>query len=110
MFAALKAIYEDEIKSIFSIYDNENKILKNIMNLKDNFNWFLYDKYGKKPIKVSGQIKIKKEQIGINIFAIINNENKNKNIYGYMCKSIFINYDIIMMEINLEYYKVNKIN
>ena len=110
MFAALKAIYEDEIKSIFSIYDNENKILKNIMNLKDNFNWFLYDKYGKKPIKVSGQIKIKKEQIGINIFAITNNENKNKNIYGYMCKSIFINYDIIMMEINLEYYKVNKIN
>ena len=110
MFAALKAIYEDETKSIFSIYDNENKILKNIMNLKDNFNWFLYDKYGKKPIKVSGQIKIKKEQIGINIFAIINNENKNKNIYGYMCKSIFINYDIIMIEINLEYYKVNKIN
>ena len=110
MFAALKAIYEDEIKSIFGIYDKENKILNNIVNLEDNFNWFFYEEYGKKPIKVLGKIKIKKEQIGINIFAIINNDNKNKILYGYICKSIFINYDIIMIEINLEYYKVNKIN
>ena len=110
MFAILKAIYEDEIKSIFSIYEKENIILKDIVNLKDSFNWFLYEEYGKKPIKVSGQIKVKEEQLGINIFAILNNNNKNKIIYGYICKSIFINYDIIMIEIYLEYYKVNKIN
>ena len=110
MFATFKAIYENEIKSIFSIYDKENKILKNIVNLKNNFNWFFYEEYGKKPTKVSGQIIIKKEQIGINIFAIINNDNKNEIMYGYICKSIFINYDIIMIEINLEHYKANKIN
>jgi hypothetical protein len=47
MFATLKVINEEETKSIFSIYEKENNILKDIVNLKDNFNWFLYQEYEK---------------------------------------------------------------
>ena len=112
MFAILKAINEDRIKSKFDIYEKEINFLINIVNLKDNYIWFLLDESGKLLAKVSGQIKIKEEQVGINIFTIIKNKNKNKNkiINGYICKSFFINYDIIMIEIDLYYYKVNKIN
>jgi len=110
MFAILKAINEDRIKSKFDIYEKEINFLINIVNLKDNYIWFLLDESGKLLAKVSGQIKIKEEQVGINIFTIIKNKNKNKIINGYICKSFFINYDIIMIEIDLYYYKVNKIN
>ena len=109
MFAILKATKENEMKSIFGIYEKKFDFLSNIMNLKDNYIWFLFENYGKEPITVSGQIKVKEEQIGINIFAVIN-KNKNKVVYGYICQSLFINYDIIMIEINLYYYKLNKTN
>ena len=110
MFAILKAINEDRIKSKFDIYEKEINFLINIVNLKDNYIWFLLEESGKLLAKVSGQIKIKEERVGINIFTIIKNKNKNKIINGYICKSFFINYDIIMIEIDLYYYKVNKIN
>jgi hypothetical protein len=99
------------MKSKIGIYEKLMDFLTNIMNLKDNYyTWFLLEDYGKEIIKVSGQIKIKEEQVGINIFQIINNNNKNKNIYGYLCQSIFINYELIMIDININYYKINKTN
>ena len=110
MFAILKSIKEDEMKSKFGIYEKKIDFLTNIVNLKDNYFWFLFENYGKGPIKVSGQIKLKGEQVGINIFEIRNNGNKNKIVYGYICKSLFINYDVIIIEINLYYYKNNKTN
>ena len=109
MFSILKATKEKEMKSIFGIYEKKIDFLSNIMNLKDNYIWFLFENYGKEPITVSGQIKVKEEQVGINIFAVIN-KNNNKVVYGYICQSLFINYDIIMIEINLYYYKLNKTN
>ena len=108
MFAILKSIKEDEMKSIFGIYEKKTDFLTNIMNLKDNYTWYLFENYGKEPKTVSGQIKVKEEQVGINIFAIINSINKNKILYGYICQSLFINYDVIIIEINLYNYKHNK--
>ena len=95
--------------------NNEKKIdiLANIMELKnDNYTWFLSHDFKKERIRVSGKMVIKKEQVGINFFNIINisSKDKIKIIYGYVCKSILIKYDIIMIEINLYYYKVNNIN
>ena len=110
MFAILKAINIDKIKSKFDIYEKEINFLINILSLKDNYIWFFSEENGRQLTKVSGQIKIKEEQVGINIFTIIKNKNNNKIINGYICKSIFINYDIIMIEIDLYYYKLNKIN
>ena len=106
MFSILKVINEDKMKSKIGIYEKLMDFLTNIMNLKDNYyTWFLIEDYGKEITKVSGQIKIKEEQVGINIFQIINNNNKNKNknkiIYGYLCQSIFVNYEIIMIDIDL---------
>jgi hypothetical protein len=109
MFSILKVINEDKMKSKIGIYEKLMDFLTNIMNLKDNYyTWFLLEDYGKEITKVSGQIKIKEEQVGINIFQIIN--NNNKNIYGYLCQSIFINYELIMIDININYYKINKTN
>jgi hypothetical protein len=111
MFAILKVINEDKMKSKFGVYEKLMDFLTNIMSLKDNYyTWFLLEDYGKEPTKVSGQIKIKEEQVGINIFQIINNNNKKKIIYGYLCQSIFINYELIMIDININYYKINKTN
>ena len=80
------------------------------MELKDNFTWILSKDFKKEIIKVSGKIKLKEEQVGINIFSIINigKEDKEKIINGYIYKSILIKYDIIMIDINLNYYKLNK--
>ena len=110
MFAIFKAVKEDEMKSIFGIYEKKIDFVSSVMNFEDNYTWFLFENYGKEPITVSGQIKVKGEQIPINIFAIINSKNKNKVVYGYICQSLFINYDVIMIEINFNYYKINKTN
>lgn len=78
--------------------------------MKDNFNWFLIEEYGKEPRKISGKIKMKDEQVAINIFAVINNKNKNRIVNGFICRSIFTNYEVIILDVKLFYYKTNKIN
>ena len=110
MFSMLRAINEDEMKSIFGIYEKKIEFLDYILNLKDNFAWFIFEKYGERPICVSGKIKLKEEKVSINTFAIVNKINKNKILYGCLCQSLFTNYKVIIIEINLYYYKVNKAN
>jgi len=110
MFAILKAINENKMKSKFGIYEKQIDFLAYIMNSKDNFTWFLIEDNRKKPKKVSGKIRVKEEQVIINAFEIINNKSKDKILNGYIYKSIFTKYDIIMIKIDLQYYKANKIN
>ena len=110
MFAILKTINEDKMKSKFSIYEKQIDFLAYIMNSKDNFTWFLIEDNKKKPKKVSGKIRVKEEQVIINVFEIINNKSKDKILNGYIYKSIFTKYDIIMIKIDLQYYKANKTN
>jgi hypothetical protein len=78
MFTILKVINEDKMKSKFGIYEKGINFLVNIMTLKDNYNWFLLDENKKQLTKVSGQIKIKEDQVAINIFTIIKNKIKIK--------------------------------
>ena len=113
MFTILKSINADQMQLYLGINEKKMNILKNIMELNnDEFTWILSQDFKKEQIKVSGKILIKQEQVGINFFNIINisSKDKIKIIYGYVCKSILIKYDIIMIEINLYYYKVNNIN
>ena len=113
MFTILKSINEDEMKLYLGNNEKKIDILSNIMELNnDNFTWFLSHDFKKEQMKVSGKMVIKNEQVGINFFKIIDvsKKDKIKIIYGYICKSILIKYDIIMIEINLFYYKVNNIN
>jgi len=112
MFGILKAINEDKMKIYVGNNEKNLEISKTILELNDNFTWLISKNFSKEKKMFSGKIKIKEEQVGINIFKIINSSDENNIsiIHGYICKSIFINYIIILMEANFHYYKINKIN
>ena len=112
MFGILKAINEDKMKIYVGNNEKNLEISKTILELNDNFTWLILKNFSKEKKMFSGKIKIKEEQVGINIFKIINSSDENNIsiIHGYVCKSIFINYNIILMEANFHYYKINKIN
>jgi len=63
MFAILKAINENKMKSKFGIYEKQIDFLAYIMNSKDNFTWFLIEDNRKNQKKFQGKYELKKSKL-----------------------------------------------
>ena len=89
----------------------------NTVDLKKNFIWVFYEqtynnKNNKKYTEYAyvGTKLYEKEKLPINIFETIDKKDNNKPIDAYIGKSLFNNIEIIIIKLNIEYFKKFKIN
>ena len=108
----------------FSEYDenseDKNKHFDKFVNTVDlmkNFIWVFYEqtynnKNNKKYTEYAyvGTKLYEKEKLPINIFETIDKKDNNKPIDAYIGKSLFNNIEIIIIKLNIEYFKKFKIN
>lgn len=89
-----------------------NEFLK-IMKINKYFIWTLYEQQFNtdkkfKTMAFIGEKTAEGENLTFNVFEPITLKEMNKSIYGFVCKSMFTNNEIMMIKIDIERYRKNE--
>ena len=120
IFALNTTINYAKVSEFDDISEDKNKHFEKLVNsvdLKKNFIWVFYEqtynnKNNKKYTEYAyvGTKLYEKEKLPINVFETINKKENNNPIDAYISKSLFSNFEVIIIKLNLEYFKKFKIN
>ena len=120
IFSLNTAINYAKVSEFDDISEDHNKHFEKFVNtvdLKKNFIWIFYEqtynnKNNKKYTEYAyvGTKLYEKEKLPINVFETIDKKENNKPIDAYTGKSLFSNFEVIIIKLNLEYFKKFKIN
>ena len=120
IFALNTTINYTKVSEFDDISEDKNKHFEKLVNsvdLEKNFIWVFYEqtynnKNNKKYTEYAyvGTKLYEKEKLPINVFETINKKENNNPIDAYISKSLFSNFEVIIIKLNLEYFKKFKIN